>query len=348
MSSGWRQLGWGIVGAMVGVLFWVSPLNPMPGKDFGLDSPPGKTITVDALFGEKRRATVRIEQRSSVFEIEPESIGTGFIINAEGYVLTAYHVISRAERLSAVGPNRTRYSLSVVGFDSIADLALLKINTTKSLPFVPLTKRRPRVGENVLAIGNSRGDFLQPRVGKLLRLSVTSSRADFPQGTLELDAPIGPGDSGGPILNGDGEALGVVSYIRLDEDGNLLGGYAVPVSLEDKVVKNLFAGVKRDIPVIGFSAIPHELTLEARNKLGIDSGSGVVVGFVASQSPAARAGMRVYDVITAVSGESTPTYNDVVRKVRQRQIGDTVTVSVRRGTRTLQLPIRLVAKENIR
>ena len=75
-----------------------------------------------------------------------------------------------------------RPPLSVVGFDSIADLALLKINTQKSLPFVPLTKRRPRVGENVLAIGNSRGDFLQPRVGKLLRLSVTSSRADFPQG----------------------------------------------------------------------------------------------------------------------------------------------------------------------
>jgi len=333
---------------MVGVLFWVSPLNPMPGKNFGVDAPPGKTITVDALFGDKRNATVRIEQRSSIFEIEPESIGTGFIISPQGYVLTAYHVISQAQRLSAVGPNRTRYALSVVGFDSVADLALLKISTSKTLPFVSLTKRTPRVGENVLAIGNSRGDFLQPRVGKLLRLSVTSSRADFPQGTLELDAPIGPGDSGGPILNGDGEALGVVSYIRLDEAGNLLGGYAVPVSSSDAVVKNLYAGVKRDVPIIGFRPIPHELSLEAQSKLGIDSSNGVAVGVVVPGSPAARAGMRVYDVIVAVGGEATPTYNDVVRKVRMRRIGELVTVAVRRGTQTLQLPVRLAAREAVR
>ncbi len=348
MSSGWRQLGWGVVGALVGVLFWVSPLNPMSGKDFGLNAPAGKTITVDALFSDKRNATVRIEQRSSGFEIEPESIGTGFIINPQGYVLTAYHVISQAQRLSAVGPNRTRYALSVVGFDSVADLALLKISTSKSLPFVPLTKRTPRVGENVLAIGNSRGDFLQPRVGKLLRLSVTSSRADFPQGTLELDAPIGPGDSGGPILDGDGEALGVVSYIRLDEAGNLLGGYAVPVSSSDAVVRNMYAGVKRDVPIIGFSPIPHDLSLEAQSKLGIDANGGVAVGVVVPGSPAARAGMQVYDVIVAVGGEATPTYNDVVRKVRTRQIGELVTVAVRRGKQTLQLPVRLAAREAVR
>lgn len=334
-----RQWGWIVLGVVLSLLFWISPLNPFPNKLFWT-SGSARTVTVKELFAETRPATLRIEQQSNPFHIGPDSIGTGFIISPDGYVLTAYHVIYQAERLTALLPNRHRYSLQVVGFDSAQDLALLKIVSNETFSYLPLASRDPEIKTYVMAIGNSKGEFLQPRAGQLLRQGVRSDRADFPQGTLELSAPIGPGDSGGPILNGNGEAVGVVSYIRVDDQGQWISGYAVPIREDSQLLRDLKKGVQRDVPVIGFQVVGAAEAIESQP-------AGVVVGAVAKGGPAEQAGIQPDDLITAVNGEPTPTYNDLVRIVRMGRVGESVSVAVQREGRSMEVRVVLQAKAKV-
>jgi serine protease Do len=357
--KGWlKQLGWALSGATLGVLFWISPLNPFPSPNSApADSQnnsqnksqngPHKVITVQDLFKETRGATIRIEQSSSALHLEPDSIGTGFIISKDGLVLTAYHVIFQAAKLTALTPNRKRYPLKVVGFDSAADLALLKMDTNQSQPYLTLSSRPPKMGEYVMAIGNSRDQFLQPRSGKLLRQGVKSARADFPQNTFELDAPIGPGDSGGPIIDGDGHALGVVSYIRVDSAGALINGYAIPISQDSTLIRDLQAGAQRDVPVIGFKVVSYPLSSSERQTRGIADGAGVVVEDVTPGGPAEQAGLRNYDLITQIDGEALQDYDDLVKIVRSHRVGDTITLTLIRNQMALEFKVVLQARAKV-
>ncbi len=301
---------------------------------------------VQQLFSKSRAASVRVEQRDSQGNLL--AIGSGFFINAQGQFLTAYHVVEGGRIFSVKTVSGRSFFADMVGFDNAADLALLKIRSRGQVPFLPLAERSPRVGERVLAIGNSHDQFLQPRRGSLLRLNATAERADFPEGTLEMSAPLAPGDSGGPILGPDGRAIGVVSYIRVDDNDQTLTSYAVPVSAQNNVLRDLRAGVKRDVPALGVTGSAHGFSY------GQD---GVPVGSVTPGGPAARAGLRgerpqgsgekvrfESDVILKVDGERVSDFNDLVFQVRRRHIGETVTLTVRRGDQTLKLPVKLAAK----
>ncbi len=352
--KGWlKQFSWALGGATLGVLFWISPLNPFPSSDSSSQTQnsrqngPHQVITVQDLFKETRGATIRIEQRSSALSLEPDSIGTGFIISKEGLVLTAYHVIFQAAKLTALTPNHKRFPLKVVGFDSAADLALLKIDSSQTQPFLTLSSRPPKMGEYVMAIGNSRDQFLQPRSGQLLRQGVKSARADFPQNTFELDAPIGPGDSGGPIIDGDGHALGVVSYIRVDHTGTLINGYAVPISQNSDLIRELESGIQRDVPVIGFKVISDPLSDQERQARGVSGGDGVIVEEVTAGSPADLAGLRAGDLITQIDQEPIDQYNDLVSSVRSHKVGDSITVTLLRNAITLELKVVLQARAKV-
>jgi serine protease Do len=353
VSGWWKQLTWALGGAALGVLFWISPLNPFPNSDVypaAQHNQPNnshKVITVQDLFKETRGATLRIEQRSSAFSLEPDSIGTGFIISKEGLVLTAYHVIFQAAKLTALTPNRKRIPLKVVGFDSAADLALLQMETNQAQPFLTLSSRPPKMGEYVMAIGNSRDQFLQPRSGQLLRQGVKSARADFPQDTFELDAPIGPGDSGGPIIDGDGHALGVVSYIRVDHTGTLINGYAVPISQNSDLIRELESGTQRDVPVIGFKVISEQLSEQERVARGIGNTGGVLVEEVSPSSPADLAGLRAGDLITQIDHQPIEEYNDLVSTVRSHKVGDSINVTLLRNNIALEVRVILQARAKV-
>ncbi len=207
------------------------------------------------------------------------------------------------------------------------------------------------MGERVLAVGNSRGDFLQPRRGRLLALNAEAGRADFPEGTLEMSAPLAPGDSGGPILNPDGEAIGVVSYVRVDTQGQTLSSYAVPVTRNETLITELRGGLKRDVPAVGlYFDTAHD---------GISSPPGGVIGDVVRGSPAEKAGLvgltrdqndavRGFgDIIVSVDGVRVRSADDAIFEIRRRKIGETVTLLVnRRGVqREVRLP--LVAKGSL-
>ena len=310
--------------------------------------------TTRALFGQARPATVQIDQLSPARNGGLEGgLGTGFLISGDGEVMTAYHVVDGAQLIRVKTLSGQVYRARVTAFDNAADVALLKIDARRELPFpfLKLATDRPRIGEGVLAIGNSGGDFLQARIGKLLRLGARAGQADFPQNTLEMSAPLAPGDSGGPILNAQGEVMGVVSYVRVNDAGQTITSYAVPVTRTGALVQALEAGHKRDVPAVG-------LVFDGQHD-GVTSPSGGVVSQVVSGGPAAAAGVHgaaydaenqltsLGDTITAVDGIRTRSSNDVIFELRRRQVGDRVKLTLSRNGKSREVSLGLVAKGSI-
>ncbi|RJF71328.1 serine protease [Deinococcus cavernae] len=302
-----------------------------------------------ALFKQSRPATVQVKS------LNPASntggLGTGFFINDAGDVLTAYHVVSDGQLFEVSTLEGRSLQARVKAFDAARDVALLEVRGKGPFPFLKLTTRAPRVGETVLAIGNSNGDYLQPRRGQLLALGVAAGRADFPQGTLEMTAPLEPGDSGGPIIDGNGQAIGVVSYIRQNLNGTTRSSYAVPVVEGNDLIQALRAGEKRDTPVVG-------LVLDPTHS-GQTEPPGAVVLRVARNSPGERAGLRgcladesgeltrLGDVVISVQGVSTPDANAFIQQVQRYQIGQTISLKYLRGGQQRETTLTLAAKRQV-
>lgn len=330
-------------------------LTPQPAQsplesNFGVQPTPSVSdpLPQDArqLFSRVRRSAVRIEQQGADGS---GGLGTGFFISAQGLLLTAYHVVDGAQRIQITTVSGQNFAASVVGFDNAADVALLKIATRGTVPYLKLSAQVPRPGTPVLAVGNSGGDFLQARRGRLLRLGVQAGDVTFPENTLEMSAPLAPGDSGGPIVNSGGEAIGVVSYVRVDSQGNTLRSYAVPVTANEQLIGELKAGTKRDVPAVGIG-FNSEYD-------GQTDPPGGVVGQVVAGGPGSAAGLRAFqfdrqtgritqqgDVVTAVDGVRTRRSEDVIFEVRRRKIGETVTLTLSRNGQTRQAQVTLVAR----
>lgn len=330
--------------------FGASPPLSQDSSAPNLTVPVPRALTPEArqLFTKSRPASVQIEQLGSDGS---GGLGSGFFISNTGLLLTAYHVVDGARVIRIRTVSNQVFPARVVGFDNAADVALLQMETRGKVPFLTLAARTPQVGENVLAVGNSKGDFLQPRRGRLLALNAEAGNSTFPQNTLEMSAPLAPGDSGGPIIDSAGQAIGVVSYVRVDSQGDTLSSYAVPVTSGEQLISELKAGVKRDVPAVGlyFDTV-HD---------GATTPPGGVISDVVRGSPADKAGLSGLqrdqdgnvkgfgDVILTVEGVRTRSADDAIFEIRRRKIGDTVTLNVDRNgvRRTVRLP--LVAKGSL-
>lgn len=322
-----------------------------------------------ALFQKLRPATLRLEDCPPGSCLEPDGVGTGFLIG-DGYALTAYHVVFASKNLTAVTLNRKRYPVQVIGYDDQSDVALLRVNVPAGTPTLPLAAAKPRIGESVLAIGNGGGAFLTAKTGRLTGLDRDAGSADFPPGTLELNAQLVPGDSGGPIINARGEVVGVVSYIRFGgASGQEITTYAVPVTLTDARLAEMRQGVKRDAPVIGvWLNLPPELAgvsdLAAEDfpmfskyfDLGDTPGAFFTV--VTPGSPAARAGLQPLnydasgkriagDIVTAVNGQTVANFSDFQYAVRRYQPGQTVNLTVLRGGKQIMVRLTLAPRAQV-
>ncbi|HKI58066.1 MAG TPA: S1C family serine protease [Trueperaceae bacterium] len=343
-----------------------------------------------AAFERARAASVRIEGRCGArYGGEAIGIGTGFFIHEDGLVLTAYHVVDAGTQGApcpvhyvAVTPRHAEYPLSLVGFDAYHDLAVLRARVSGPVPYVTLAAALPRPGTAVVAVGDSREQFLQARAGEVTRLGVHAGRPDFADNTIEMTNSLAPGDSGGPVVDDAGEAVGVVSYISFDPGAmasntyvppflrgvQLPAGYAsyaVPVTRGSELVKALVAGEKRDVPVLGFAWRPGFDYDPSSSDVYLGPRKGVIVWQVQPGGPADTAGLRSFterrepaadgsvvgvpqaDVITAIDGTPTPTFYDLLALVRKKQIGQEVTLSVQRSNATIHLRLRLGAQRAV-
>ncbi|WP_117238607.1 S1C family serine protease [Thermus sediminis] len=298
------------------------------------------------LWAEPAQANPEVLQRvyarahPAVLRIEgPEGgRGTGFFY-APGLVLTAYHVVAEGEPFTLLLANRTRAEARLLGFAEPLDLAVLATGATPPASPLPLeTARRPQVGEALLHIGNGRGQFIAPRYGRVVGLEVSPS-AFLPQGLVETSLPLAPGDSGGPLLDAEGRVLGVAVAIGQTEAG--FRSYFTPLFGRGEVLSALERGERTYWPYLGLRG-PRALTPELARDLGLPPG-GVVVGEVVPGGAAQKAGLRglesggVPDVILEVNGVSVNGFEDLLREVRRYQVGDRVTLTVRRGAEVFQV-----------
>ena len=381
--------------ALLFAVAWPWLARPEPSLALVQSGPPpvaAPTGDLLAAFDLARPATLRVEARcaTALGGRQVVGVGTGFFFQADGALLTAYHVVdtagaSRDCPVTYVGVDteRREYRLEIVGFDAYMDLAVMRAKVDGLVPYIPLASSLPNPGTSVVAIGNSRGDFLAARAGQVTRLGVRAGRADFADDTIELTNSLAPGDSGGPVVTSRGEAVGVVSYISFDPGGMrsdmplppfLMGlplprqfaAYAVPVEATSMLVAALLDGAERDVPVIGFSWQQGFDYDPAIFDMDLGPRPGPIVGSVAIGGPAARAGLRPYlvlpvldaegnrvgstaeaDVIVAVDGVATPTFASLLAVVRSKAIGQVVELTVQRGGISYRLPLELGAKRDV-
>ncbi len=273
------------------------------------------------------------------------SSGSGVIYSADGYIVTNNHVIENSTRIEVIH-NRRSYEAKLVGTDPSTDLAVLKIEG-KSLPAARLGRSREvQVGEWVLAVGNPFNLESTVTAGivsaKGRNINILSSQ--FPiESFIQTDAAINPGNSGGALVNARGELIGINTAI-LSRTGSYTGyGFAVPVDIVVKTVKDLIQYGEVQKAFMG--AEVSDLNSETAKKYEISEYVGVVVTYLEEGSAAAKAGIRKGDVILKVNNETINSKAEFAEQVSYYRPGDKVTVVYRRGTDTKEAPLTLTNRE---
>jgi serine protease Do len=263
-----------------------------------------------------------------------EASGSGFIVSADGYILTNNHVVEGATRVSVTMLDKRVFTARVVGGDPTTDVAVIKIDATR-LPTLSLgDDAKIRVGEFVLAVGNPLGlDFtvtsgIVSAKGRSVRGLIQNTYAitDF----IQTDAAINPGNSGGPLVNMRGEVVGINSAIA-SPTGTYAGyGFAIPSSLARVVMDDLIRDGVVHRAVLGLSL--NDVTAASAERLKLPRiGGALVGGFGEGPSPAADAGVQMNDVIVALNGQAVNNVTQLTRLVRNHKPGDTVVVTVVRA-----------------
>ncbi len=269
-------------------------------------------------------------------EIE-QGRGTGFVVSADGYILTNNHVVEGAEQITVGLPNKRSYRAKVIGTDPATDVAVLKVDAKGLTPAALGNSDNVRVGEWVLAIGNPLGEQLtftvtsgivsakSRRLGGLPTRDPRRSIHDF----IQTDAAINPGNSGGPLINARGEVIGINSAIA-SETGFYSGyGFAIPINLVTAVMNQLIAGGKVHRAQLGIGI--EDATANDAAYVGLPEVRGVIIqSFSDESSPAKRAGLQEGDIIVAVDGKPVDYTAQLQQLIGFRHPGETVKVEVAR------------------
>jgi serine protease Do len=259
--------------------------------------------------------------------------GSGFIVDPDGYIVTNDHVVDDAAEVSVVLNDGARYQAKAIGRDPKTDLALLKIEAGRPLPFVELAGTdQARVGDWVLAVGNPFG------LGGSVSAGIISARGrDIHSGPyddyIQIDAPINQGNSGGPLFDASGRVVGINTAIYSPSGGNVGIGFAIPAATAQKVIEKLKTSGRVERGWLGVEIQP--VTEDIAAALGREDRQGALVAAVMADGPAAASGLRAGDLILSVNGEPVAEVKDLPRMVADIQPGTQVAIAVERnGTRT--------------
>ena len=309
----------------------VKGMGAMPGFQFGMPNMPqgpgGEEFDPFREFFDKFGK--QFGGQGQGVEQEVFSLGSGFIIDPDGYVVTNNHVIADAEEVSVRLSDDTKLKAKIIGRDSKTDLALLKVEAGKKLPYVSFgNSDNVKVGDWILAIGNPFG------LGGTVTAGIISARArhldsgpfdDF----LQTDAAINRGNSGGPMFNLNGEVIGVNSAIFSPTGGNVGIGFAIPAALASPIIKQLREHGRTYRGWLGVKI--QDVTDEIADSIGLGKARGALVMEVTKESPAGKAGIEAGDVIVRFNGKEIKEMRELPRIVAETKIGTQVQVEVFRA-----------------
>ena len=268
----------------------------------------------------------------------PLGIGSGFIISAGGYVVTNHHVISRADEIVVTLTDGQEYQADIVGSDPKTDLALLQLRDASDLPFVVWgDDEKSRVGDWVLAIGNPFG------LGGSASTGIISARGrDIRSGPyddyIQVDAAINRGNSGGPLFNTKGQVIGINTAIYSPNGGSVGIGFSIPASMAKGIIRQLQDNgeVSRGWIGVGIQEIDKDLA----DSLGRDNDSGALITYVEPEAPAARADLKVGDIILKFDGKPIDEMRDLPRIVADAPVGGTYRIELWRDGEIESLTIK--------
>lgn len=281
-------------------------------------------------FFEKYR---RFFRESPEQEFRQRSLGSGFIIDPQGFILTNSHVIENADEIKVRLDNDKEYDAEVVGKDPATDLALIKVKTKENLPTATLGDSEAlRVGEWVLAIGNPFGYGHTVTVGIVSALGRTIGAGPYDD-FIQTDASINPGNSGGPLFNARGEVVGINTAIVASGQGI---GFATPVSKARELLPQLKKGeVTRGWLGVGIQEVSHELA----QKFGMREKRGALVSDVFSGEPADKAGIKRGDIILEVGGKPIKNVKELLNLAASLPVGQKTEIKVWRDGKVLSFNI---------
>ncbi len=324
------------------------------------DLDPEETVNVN-VYKKALPSVVNIKSRAVSYNffygaVPEEGQGTGFILDKEGHILTNYHVIANAQRVEVTLYNRKTVTAQVIGADRHYDLAILKIDTPNLTPVTLGDSHGLQVGMKVFAIGNPFG--LSGTMTRGIVSSIRSVRGpsgDSIDEAIQTDAAINPGNSGGPLLNSRGEVIGINSMIFTGGAEQSAGiGFAIPINTAKQVLNDLvqYGRVRR--PTLGIAGLP--IGPELADQIGLPADYGVLIMQVSPEGAAARAGLRGGnerallgntpillggDLIIAINGQTVEDMQDLSRELNKHKAGDSVTVTIYRGKKKLDVKLTL-------
>jgi S1-C subfamily serine protease len=321
-----------------------------------IEADSGEALSVQEIYqhagpGVLQVTSTSVDSSDPFFGPQPRvSLGSGFVIDKDGYIVTNYHVIESARQIEVNFSGDDRVQATIVGVDPSTDLALLKINAqARALTPLPLgDSDAVRVGDAVVAIGNPFGLERTVTAGivSALQREITAPNGYVIDKVIQTDAPINQGNSGGPLLNTRGQVIGVNSQIEPGNSGtgNLGIGFAVPSATLREVVSQIRERGKVEHAYLGVRTQPIDEVLSRTYRLPVET--GVIVAEVIPGSPADDAGLEAGDqqvifggtsyvlggdIVTAADGEEVASPDDLRRLIAEKNPGDAMTLDIRRG-----------------
>jgi S1-C subfamily serine protease len=302
--------------------------------------------------------TSTVYRRTFFYDVPQRDLGSGFLVNAEGQILTNFHVISGSSEVEVTLPDQTKHKARVLVRDRTDDLALIKIDVRKNLPHLNLgDSDRLQVGQKVLAIGNPFGlsGTLTTGIVSSLGREIQGEDNQPLEGMIQTDAAINSGNSGGPLLDSQGNVIGINTAIYGPNGGNVGIGFAIPINRVKTMLDDYRAGRSFKRPRLGVNEyfIPGG---ELATALHLPASGGLLIQEVASRTAAEAAGLRGYrdvvaignervgiggDLITAIDGKPVTQEDALTRALLHKRPGDEIELTIFRNGRTMNLKVKL-------
>lgn len=342
---------------------WSDPVTAH-GSGFG----PDEQNNID-IYKTDHLATVNITsivyQRDFFFQVFPQKgIGSGFIINDQGEILTNNHVVSGSRNITVTLSDKSHYPATVVGLDRRSDLAILRIHADRKLPFVRLGNSDTLVvGQKVLAIGNPFGleGTLTTGIVSSLGRSLQNEDGNPLEGLIQTDAAINPGNSGGPLLDSSGNVIGINTAIygsqtASGEAGSIGIGFAMPINRAKEKLEEYRTTGRISHPVLGITQ-PVLVQGDLAEELNMPASGGLLIQGIEAGSPADAAGLRGPtrsvivggryrlgiggDLIIAIDGNPVEGQDALTRALSQKRPGEKMVLTIFRGNRTMKVTVTL-------
>ena len=319
-----------------------SALRSVPPAPATLGSLPSIAKLVERVKPAVASISVESLTRGLFFDFTDEGAGSGIVVRPDGYILTNYHVIQGAQQIMVNLPNGETYQATPVGRDILTDLAIIKIDG-ENLPTATFGDSDGlKVGDWVVALGNA----MALKGGPTVTLGIVSARgrtADTERGTLydmiQTDAAINDGNSGGPLVNLDGDVVGINTAIVRDAQGI---GFAVSSSVASQIIDNLIEHGRVVRPLIGLTGA--DVTPARANQLNLNVAEGVIVTRASLDGPAYKGGIRVGDVVTKMDEIDTPDMARFLTLLWTYQVDDVVQLEYLRDNKTFVTSVVLAER----